>query len=178
MPRPPAALSPEIVRRRVLEYVQRHPGTVANARRRFGEKIRQSIQAHGGEAAPLVEALEAALALGLRYGYLDDARYAESRARRGLSRGVAPARVRAGLAAKGVSAELARAGVAAATEGDPLAESCAAYVKRRRLGPWRAPEAREAEARNDLAKLARAGFPYAVAKAALQAPEPEDEPEE
>ncbi len=178
MPRPARPLTPESVRAAVLDYVQRFPGSVANTRRRYLLKINRAVTELELEREPLVAALEAAIEVSLRYGYLDDAKFAEGRARRALARGVAPARVSAGLSSKGVSSTVARAGIAAATEGNPQVEACAAYVRRRKLGPWRPPEKRAAEAMKDLAKVARAGFPFDVARAALRADALDDPPDD
>ncbi|MFD0938320.1 regulatory protein RecX, partial [Methylobacterium trifolii] len=43
---------------------------------------------------------------------------------------------------------------------------------RRRLGPWRRPEIRALHRERDLAALARAGFPYGLARRILDETEP------
>jgi len=44
-------------------------------------------------------------------------------------------------------------------------------VRRRKLGPYRAPEAREARYQKDLGALGRAGFSFDLAKRALASTE-------
>lgn len=124
------------------------------------------------EREPLVAALDASLDTAVRYGFIDDAHFAEVRAARAIARGVSPRQVQARLGGKGLSADVIAAGLAASTEGDPERSACAAYVRRRRLGPWRPEEARSSHRQKDLAALGRAGFSYAIARAAL---EPEGE---
>lgn len=175
--RPPRPLTPESVKRSVLAYVQRYSAPRAHTRRRWMQRIQRQGTTTGEDTAPLVAALDAVLDLGERYRFVDDAAFAASRSRRALARGVAPGRVQAQLAAKGVSRALAAEAVAA--EGGPDAGVAAAfaYARRRRLGVWRAPGERKAHHQRDLAALARAGFGYALALRAL-AGEPEEEVEE
>ena len=158
----------------MLAYVQKFATTEAHARRLQTQKIDRAVTTFGVERAPLLAALEEALALGLRYGFVDDARFAEVRARKGLRRGLAPGRVSAALSAKGVGAGLAKESIAAVSHGDPVREACEAYARRKRLGNWRPPAERSAAFTTDLAKLGRAGFPYAVARAVLLAPDPSE----
>ena len=48
------------------------------------------------------------------------------------------------------------------------------YARRRRLGPYRLPEARAARRDRDLAALARAGFGYDIARRVVDAASVED----
>ena len=118
-------------------------------------------------------------------GLLDDTTYATGRAATLFRRGDSQRAIRAKLAAKGVAADDIDRALAALREEmappspggdgawedgrDPsLDEQAAAnYVRRRRIGPHRTPEARGPNRQRDLAALARAGFSYHVALAAL-----------
>jgi regulatory protein len=98
-------------------------------------------------------------------GLIDDAKFAESRAatlvRKGLSRG----RIAQGLNAKGLGKE-----VIATTVGDEIDDLAQArrYVERRRLGAYRRGGATPEGRKKDLSALARAGFSFAIATAALR----------
>jgi regulatory protein len=157
----------------VLAYVQRYAAPREQTRRRWAQRIARSVAEHGGEAAALHAALEAVLDLAERYRFVDDRAFAASRSRRALARGVAPARVRAQLSARGVAPEVASGAVADAGGPDAEVAAAAAYA-RRRLGAWRDPETRADHHQRDLAALARAGFGYAAARAALAGREPAD----
>jgi regulatory protein len=111
----------------VLAYVQRYAAPREQTRRRWAQRIARSVAEHGGEAAPLHAALEAVLDLAERYRFVDDRAFAASRSRRALARGVAPARVRAQLSARGVAPEVASGAVADA--GGPDAEVAAAAAR-------------------------------------------------
>lgn len=119
-----------------------------------------------GDQEALVAALDEVLSTAERYGYIDDARFAEVRTARGIARGVSPRQLQARLGAKGISADAIEAGLAS-TAGNPEELACAAYVKRRRMGGWRPPEERALHRERDLARLGRAGFSYSVARATL-----------
>jgi len=99
-------------------------------------------------------------------GAVDDAAFAAARARRLARAGSSRQHIAAHLARHGI----AGAALAAALPEDRAAELLAALVlaKRRRMGPFRAvPPAGPDIAHRELATFARAGFPRAVAQAAL-----------
>jgi len=100
-------------------------------------------------------------------GVVNDAAYAESKARGLIRSGVSRRGVAARLAAKGVGAEQARAVI----PDDPDVELAAALTlaRRRRIGPFRATDADIDAIRRqkEVAILARAGFTQSVARLAL-----------
>ncbi len=101
---------------------------------------------------------------------MNDAAYAEARVRRLVRRGVSVGAVRQHLAARGVGSALVADGLEAlrAECADPARSAACAYVRRRRLGPFRTdPEERARLRDKDLAALGRAGFSYAIAREVL-----------
>lgn len=96
-------------------------------------------------------------------GLLDDARFAEARARGLRARGKSARAIRQRLREKGVGREDVER---ALHEEDADAEliSAVRHAKRRRLGPFRT---RETDPRRELGSLARAGFSFEVARRAL-----------
>ncbi len=97
------------------------------------------------------------------WGYLDDAKYAADKAKAMRRRGASRRKIQAKLAEKGIDRQLADEALEE-EEGDAERAAADKLVKRRKFG--RDPERRQKE----LAALARAGFSYDVAKAALDAP--------
>jgi len=99
-------------------------------------------------------------------GAVNDAAYAESRARSLIRSGRSRRATAAQLGAKGVDPAIARA----ALPDDDASELAAALVlaRKRRIGPFRtgAPPD-DAGRRRELGMLARAGFPQSVARRAL-----------
>lgn len=123
------------------------------------------------ERAELERAVEATLDRLVEHGALDDAAYARSKVRSLVRRGVSTPGLKARLAAKGLEAEEvqnALGTVAEEAEQDLGWAAACAYVRRRRLGPYRLDTSREAREK-DLTVLARAGFPYALARRVLDA---------
>jgi regulatory protein len=172
--RVPPRITASYLENAALHYLERFASSSANLRRVLLGKVDRSLAHWGGEraeSAPLVEAVLAKLA-GL--GYLDDAAYARNKAaglhRRGMSRRAA----RAALVAKGVEAGLAETALAELGQEATELQAAANLARRRRLGPFRPPEARESMRAKDLAALARAGFDYATARRVVEAAGPED----
>ena len=140
-----------------------------------------SVASTAGHAAPPVAsdaetiAVQAAAARALVHdviarlvaaGAVNDAAYAQSRARSLLRSGRSRRAAAAHLAAKGVDAATARS----VLPDDEQSELGAALVlaRKRRIGPFRLGEAPdEAGRRRELGVLARAGFPQSVARQAL-----------
>lgn len=129
-------------------------------RRRVDRDARRREEPPSPEADEWIDAI---LTKMEGWGYLDDAKYAEDKAKAMRRRGASRRKIQAKLAEKGIDREVADA---ALEDHDRDAERAAAdkLVKRRKFG--RDPERRQKE----LAALARAGFSYDVAKAALDSP--------
>ncbi|WP_183568210.1 RecX family transcriptional regulator [Methylorubrum rhodinum] len=118
-----------------------------------------------------------------RAGLIDDARFAAARLATLRRRGASTRQARAKLSEKGIDADTIRAAMSderqeaedADAEADTERQAALAYARRRRLGPHRPPGAREANRERDLAAMARAGFPYALARAVIGAATDEEE---
>lgn len=132
----------------------------------------EQARAQAGAARDAARAVVAALVAG---GVLDDGAYAESRAR-SLARGGRSRRAMlAHLTGRGVDAELARSVLP--EDGDTELAAALLQARRRRIGPFAAPDAgpgtdghpaADSAARNrQLATLARAGFSRDIAERAL-----------
>jgi regulatory protein len=101
-------------------------------------------------------------------GAVNDAQFAEARARSLIRSGRSRRAVSAHLAARGVAADLAAAAMPA-DEGHELAAALI-HARKRRLGPWRRQAATPEQLRRELGSLARAGFSGSVAATALRLP--------
>ena len=99
-------------------------------------------------------------------GAVNDAIFAESRARSLARSGRSRQAVTAHLIAKGVDAAAARAALSADEENELAA--ALVLARRKRIGPFRLGEPPDQAARQrELAVLARAGFPQPLARKAL-----------
>lgn len=169
-PAPP--LDPQALDAIAVRYVERFQTTRARLLRLLAQKLRQRGWVDG-LPAPDIEAIADRM-VGL--GYVNDAAFAEARARGLARRGMGAGRVRASLSSHGVG----EADRAAALEGhDPL-RAAIDFARRKRIGPF-GPATDDPKLRQrQLGAMARAGHPPALARAIVRArteaelPEPED----
>lgn len=160
-----------------LRHLARYASTEANLLRVLNRRIdRWARTAPEGSESILLAARQAARQVVhdlATIGAVNDAAYAESRARSLTRAGRSRRAVAAHLAAKGVDAETARD----ALPDDPEAELTAALrqARRKRIGPFAAAEADAPTHMKHLATLARAGFSQDIARRALAMPRPDAE---
>ncbi len=144
--------------RRVLERRVARWARAAEAESQPREGIAASAAALTAEIASIAQSLVAA-------GAVNDAAFAESRARRLARSGHSRRAIAAHLAAKGIESDTAAAALPEGEEAELLA--AIAFCRRRRIGPF-ARVAPDAPARmKALAALARGGFAQGLARRAL-----------
>ena len=148
----------EVGLRRVLERRISRWARAAEAEGQARDAIAAATAALHVEIASLAQSLVAA-------GAVNDAAFAESRARRLARSGHSRRAIAAHLAAKGIESETATAALPEGEEVELLA--ALAFCRRRRIGPF-ARVVPDASARmKALAALARGGFAQGVARRAL-----------
>ncbi|MBL8619003.1 MAG: RecX family transcriptional regulator [Deltaproteobacteria bacterium] len=156
-------------------YLQRYWPTVAQLRKVLLRRLPEE-----GPPAMFAQVradVELVLADLVESGALNDERAARAWAEQLDRRGTARPALRHKMRSKGLSAEHTEAAVtavdAAATErgvSDPELARAVAAARRKRLGPFRRDLTARADRRDrDLAALARLGFPFAFAKAVIDA---------
>jgi len=157
--RPPKAPDAEYLERAALYYLERFAASSAQLAFVLKRKILRRAKARGEDAvqyyaaiAPLIERYQAS-------GLLDDARYAQAKVATLKRKGASSRMITAKLSQKGVAKELS-AQMISANEIDEL-EAAQNLVRRKKLGQVQEKHMK------DMATLARAGFSYAIAKAAL-----------
>jgi regulatory protein len=155
-PLDPAALDAIAVR-----YVERFQTTRARLLRLLNQKLRQRGWDEGAPPPDPAAVAERLAALG----YIDDAAFAEARARGLARRGMGAGRVRQALAAHGVSADDAAPVLDAL---DPVAAAID-FARRKRFGPFGPPVTDPKHRNRQLAAMARAGHPQRLATAILRA---------
>ncbi|MBN1607040.1 MAG: RecX family transcriptional regulator [Polyangiaceae bacterium] len=166
---------------KALAYLDRFDSTASNLR---AVLVRHATRAQSEGKGPPAQVLAQIDALVQRYsssGLVDDSRYAYSLARGLRERGLSRVSILGRLGARGVASEVAEraleqvdADAGEDPSDNPELDAARALVRRRRLGPLRPPAERAARRERDLAVLARAGFSYSVARAALEAEEREE----
>ena len=166
------------LRQAALNHLARYSTTQAGLLRVLGRRVERwarAVAAAGGERPPreqmaaALAACRSAVATLASAGAVNDAMFAAGRSRSLRRAGRSSRAIAAHLQAKGVAAELI-------APSDPAVELAAAvlYAGRRRMGPFRTPPD-PAQRPRDLARLARAGFPAAIASRLLGLPAEEAE---
>lgn len=160
-------------------HMERFSCTAAHLRTVLTRRTDRALKAHGGDRSEALGWIEEAVQSLTRAGVLNDARFALTLAQSLRRKGRAPARIRMALLAKGVPREdIDRAIRESAGPGDAddAYAAALAYIRRRKLGPFRpkdraAPDAREARqrAQKDLAAVVRRGFSIDIARKVLAA---------
>ena len=156
-------IGPELLDAWALGYLGRYASSAENLRRVLTRRARRYSPEAAQRAAGLIDAIVT------RYresGLLDDAAYAAARAASLQRRGDSLKAIRARLAAKGVTGEIAAEAIAGLHDraADPDLAAACAFARRRRLGPFRRGAA---DRRRELAAFARAGFSRRTAEAVL-----------
>jgi len=157
--KPPTPLDAAALERLALRYVERF----ATSRGRLTTYLGRKLREHGasGEVDPAVIAERMA-----ERGYVDDAAYAEGRARSMARRGYGARRVTQVLR----HAAIGPAEIAAATVATPAIDTALAFARRRRIGPFAAQVAERPERERQIAAMIRAGHGYAIARAIVEVP--------
>jgi len=170
--KPPRPVTEASLENAAIYYLSRFASSSGNLRRVLMRKIARAARAGDeGRAEAGAKMVDALIARYIEKGLLNDRAYAAqaaaSLARRGRSRFLIAGK----LAQKGIEGELVTETIAeldAEGGASELAAACA-LVRRRRLGPYRAPDKRAQYREKDLASLARAGFGIALARRVLKA---------
>lgn len=153
--RPAKPATAAYLERVALWYLERYGGSEAKLRRTLQKRVRRSVRELDTDPAEGREAVERVVDKMRRLGYLDDEKLARQRARTLSRRGKSRRAIRADLVRQGLDADVDA--LLDETGHDEL-EAARAFVRRRRLGDDR---------QKDLARLARQGFSYDVARRAL-----------
>lgn len=152
-----------------LAHLARYGTTQAGLIRVLNRRVDRWARAAGDPDPDIVVACRRAVrevtAALVASGVIDDAAFAESRARSLTRMGRSARAVAAHLGARGVDGEIVRA----ALPSDPEIElaACVALTRRRRIGAFRPPDAAP-RALKELGMLARAGFGHDIASRALE----------
>lgn len=174
MTRPVPPVTAAWLERVALHYLDRYNASSAMLRRVLARRVEKRARLRDEPPADHTEIIEETVRRALRAGLVDDARFAVARLATLRRRGVSTKAAGAALAVKGVdravvAQALAREHDETEPDQDSEAKAAQAYARRRRLGPHRRPEARAAHRDRDLAAMGRAGFPYTIARAVIDA---------
>lgn len=168
--KPPPPLDQAALDGIAIRYLERFQ----TSRERLVRLLRQKIRQRGWQEGLEPPDLDAIANRMVELGYVNDATFAEARARGLGRRGMGAARVRAALSAHGIGADEQ----AAALSGHDALEAAIRFAQRKRLGPFGPPAADPAARQRQLAAMARAGHPPDLARRILRARSEEELPDE
>ncbi len=146
-----------------LRYLERFDCSVARLKKVLTERILKAARAGVEEAASAPAIVAQILERYQESGLLNDARFAKSFAERQRERGSSRRVIEQKLRARGIEAATVEQLLPRHESAASELEAAQAFARRRRLGPHRKPETREAYRRKDLMAMARAGFDYDTA---------------
>lgn len=149
-----------------LFYLRRYAASEAQLVRVLTRKARRRAKDAGDEATDVTTLVRAVVARVVSAGYVDDARLAAAKVASLHRAGKSRRAIRVALRTKGLGERADEALSAAAPSDEDAAWTLA---RKKRLGPFRTPSSRAERRAKDLAALARAGFPFSVAKAVIDA---------
>ncbi len=178
--RAPRRVTPAYLENVALWYLGRFAASAKGLETVLMRRVYRAARHHGDDPAAGATMVAALIVRYRAAGLIDDAAFAAARARTLHARGLPLRAIAHRLRLKGVAAADIEAALAGLGETESPADgydttaartldlrAARAYARRRRLGPWRPPEARGPARERDLAALARAGFSYGVARAAV-----------
>lgn len=165
----PRKATPKRLERGALHYLDRYAASSGQLRRILMGRVERSARLHGTDREEGAAAVEEILRRLQAQGLLNDPAYAKAKAASLQRRGQSLRAIAAYLAGKGLSKDDIEAALEALRTADSGAEDAAAatYCRKRRIGPHRPPDERDAMRQKDLAALARRGFSYATAQRVL-----------
>ena len=141
-------------------------GKFATTRAKLGTYLNRKLRERGweGDDSPDVEHLVERLAAS---GLIDDALYAQSKARSLTERGYGMARVRQMLRTAGIDENDGAEAQQIAAEG--AAEAALKFARRRRIGPYAHKALDRPDREKALAAMVRAGHGFELARAVVNA---------
>jgi len=163
--------SESTLREAALAHLARYATTRAGLIRVLDRRIDRWARASQPEPEQVREAkttVRTVVARLAELGAVDDAAFAQSRARSLTRSGRSRRAIAAHLAQRGVAAETAAASLP--TDAEIELAAAVAFTLRRRIGPFRRAPVDQAGRLRELGMLARAGFAHATASAALDTP--------
>jgi len=162
--------------RAALHYLGRFNSSKENLKRVLDRKVRRRNEDGGAPTGEQLGWIEAVADKCVEYGYVDDVNYAKQRFAALLRKGKPLRVISQDLVYKGVPEDIVADLMTSATD-DPDKDlnlvAAAAYVRRRRFGPYRRVGAVEGKAEKEKAAMLRAGFPYRMVEQILASSEEE-----
>jgi regulatory protein len=161
--------TPQWLRQRALSYLDRFPATTMKMRQHLFSKAKPGMEQHGLKEADVRASIDGEIEKLVKSGILNDAEFANSKARLLVRQGKSTSHIRNKLLQLEFTGEQVGDALAAldgSAEARDL-QAAARYVRKRKFGPYKAENTRSERYQKEMASLARNGFSYDVAKKVL-----------
>lgn len=177
MSKPPKKVTEGYLERAALHYLGRFSATEAHLRQVLERKVRRRNEDNAAATDEQLAWIAAVATKCVRLGYVDDKQYAKYRFESLLRKGKPRRSIEQDLRQKGVSDDIVKQLLTAADEtgqADLDLIAAAAYVRRRRFGPFRrADKMTDEKIEKEKASMMRAGFNYRITCEMLESTEEE-----
>ena len=172
-PRPSAEEIKKRLTNKALNYLSRYASTLNRLEtilRKFAQR-----KLDWADPALLDQIIREVTESCLRLGYIDDEAFIRSQFRQGLRSGFSQRRILLKLAQRGISRDLAEAVMdeqtsKAADQRDSELAAALIYARKKSVGPYSRAEHHPEDSQRHLARLARNGFAFDVAKQVMALP--------
>ena len=174
----PKPVTQQSLRNAALRYIDKFATSRENLRQVLMRRVQKSNYHHETSIQDGIDWIEELLNKLEASKLINDDLYAEMRAGALHRKGTSERVIIMKLKEKGLSDDNISKALDALREEnnseDLERDAAIALAKRRRLGPWRLPEKREAMREKDLAAMARSGFSYDLAQNIIDTEDIED----
>lgn len=169
--RPPKRMTASRLHNVAFHYLERYQSSRANLRRLLMRRVHKAATHFDEDPAQGADWVEAELDALEAQNLLNDNRYANMKALALHRRGASARMIEAKLRVKGVPSAAIEGALEAirARDGDIDLKAACTFARKRRLGPWSRGARSEdwSDKQKDMAKFARGGFSFSVAKEIL-----------
>jgi regulatory protein len=156
------------IEEKALSYLDRFDASASRLRHVLEEFVQRRAEEQGVEVEPYLTVVAETLSRFQQSGLVDDHRFGATMARNLAERGASRQAIKTKLHGRGVAAAVVDEVVGElAAQGASELDAARALVRKRKLGNYRPASERQKNYRRDLGVLARAGFAFDTAKAAL-----------
>ncbi len=171
--RNPRKITANYLHNYAMFYLERFSSSSANLKKILMRRVHKSVPFHGEPSMEIAtKMVDDTVAKLIELKIIDDALYAKSRTTSFRRAGNSKRQISAKLFAKGLESDQINKAIETVDKAhehkDPELTAAIRYAQRRRIGPYRTKKINDPEQdKKDLAKLARGGFSFDIAKKAL-----------
>ena len=169
--------SAELIKKRLTNKAFHYLGRYASTSNRLETILRKFAQRKLDRADPalLDQIIGEVTESCVSFGYIDDEAFIRSQFRQGLRSGFSERRILMKLAQRGINRDLAQAVMfeqtsRAASQRDSELAAALIYARKKSVGPYSRAEHHPEDNQRHLARLARNGFAFDVAKQVMALP--------